>query len=750
MRILYRENMIDEFIFEVNVTAGQTITLPLVNGYTHDFTAIWGDGSANGRVTAYNDSDAVHTYTSAGTYIIRIRGKCQSFALNGASAMRTNITRVIRWGTAADFLLLNFYGCTNLTQLPFDGTGITAITGASNITTMAHFLRGCTSFTQALNDRMFSNLTLCTSFESTFDTSGISGIVPVDLFRYNTLATTFKRTFFTTSISGECDTYYTDLFKYNTVAQIFEETFAVTSISGNVSNVMFTYSGANATNFRGTFRNTNLGSLGEVLPADIFDTNVNAINFGFTFNFTKYTCAIPLLFTYNTLAQDFNSTFASTPFSGIIPADLFRNAGSSALIFSSTFSGTSISGVPNTLFYYNVNATHFNYTFSSCKSLTNNSTLGYNVYNNVLFSQNTKAITFQGTFWLNNYTTGTLCEDMFWNNPLVTNFSFCFGYNHGITGSIPPLLFRYNPLVTDFGYIFYIAGSVSWNLSGEIPADLFAYCPLVTSFTYAFRWQYGLTKAPNGLFRNNKLATNFIRTFETMGNLAVEEFVFCTGAADRYARFSGVTPSFDRTFVGGGGARYAPELWNPSIYDMGTLQLNLNVAPATSWVAGDTITGQSSGTTCIVVSKVNNTAYRVKEVSGIFTDGEVVGVTGDAAKLADQGTGYPTITAGGGNTVITVNVSPSTDWAANDIITGQTSGATCIVISKLTATTYYVRNVVGAFTDGEVIGVTGNVNKLADQNAGAPTFTRVVTSTYCFNPGGTNYSNYAAIPAAWK
>lgn len=53
---------------------------------------------------------------------------------------------------------------------------------------------------------------------------------------------------------------------------------------------------------------------------------------------------------------------------------------------------------------------------------------------------------------------------------------------------------------------------------------------------------------------------------------------------------------------------------------------------------GATITGVSSGATCVVDSKLSSTSYRVKERSGTFTYGEVIG---DGTNTADQGAGCP-------------------------------------------------------------------------------------------------------------
>jgi hypothetical protein len=69
--------------------------------------------------------------------------------------------------------------------------------------------------------------------------------------------------------------------------------------------------------------------------------------------------------------------------------------------------------------------------------------------------------------------------------------------------------------------------------------------------------------------------------------------------------------------------------------------LALDVAPATAWVAGETITGQTSANTCIVVEQFSTLLYSVKSRSGAFNLDEIVGVTGTPAKLANQGAANP-------------------------------------------------------------------------------------------------------------
>jgi uncharacterized phiE125 gp8 family phage protein len=70
--------------------------------------------------------------------------------------------------------------------------------------------------------------------------------------------------------------------------------------------------------------------------------------------------------------------------------------------------------------------------------------------------------------------------------------------------------------------------------------------------------------------------------------------------------------------------------------------------------------------------------------------------------------------------LMTLDVAPGgAGWAAGDTITGATSHETCIIVTKLTALTYYVRNRSGAFTLGEILS---NGTATADQGAAHPTF----------------------------
>jgi len=873
---------IDAFTFKVNVTSATVypvsgilrIQLPLVSGKTYACWVDWGDGTAKQYINAYNSANSAHTYSTEGTYTIRIAGVCQGFYVNGSAntySIKNTITEVVKWGTKADFRQLDFYNCTNLTKLPYDTNGMTAITGAASITTFANFVRGCTSLAQDLNDRLFSLCPSVTSFYYTFGSSAVQGTIPEDMFveqstnvttfegtfydcnvsgvipRYlfytNTNVTTFQRTFYSSLVSGRVNAY---LFEKNTKVQYFTETFGYTNVHGNIDPLLFSFAGASVLSFNGTFRNTNMGwddssSPTEVLPDDIWDTNINVTDFSFTLYVTKYNCTIPLCFTQNTKVTTFASHFSGTPFIGTIPVDLFVQAGDSVLSVNSTFNATSIQGIPDHLFWSNPNIWDFGGTFANCDNIgPSNNGLGYYPINNVLFSQNTKATNFGQTFWDSENIVQPLPPDLWANNPLVTSTWGCFAkvqIQYQVPSAIPVGIFANMPDLTNVSYFLYQGGYWMGNVQGEIPRDLFIYNTKLTNVEFFVRWRGGVTRIPNGLFRNNKLITNFYWFAQGAGNIKLERYVFSeSNDVDAYEHFRGANIS---------GTQALREAFFNATNGGRDYYLNLDVAPATDWVEDDVITGQTSGATCIVIAKISATQYEVKNNWGTWTLGEVVGVTGNASKLADQGTTRPTITSGAaagtsyapelwdgtkydmyaeiadlrprpstlwqagdtivgltsgasfvmmenqvttrwtfaikeltgtfqvGETVgvsgvpakqitlasrtftfngryITINVSPVTDWVLGDVITGQSSGATCIITSKISATQYYVRGMVGAFTDGEVIGVTGNANKLADQSAGSPVFGYAPLHTQMYYGGQNVMSNWADIPADWK
>jgi len=236
---------------KVSVTSGAVFTLPLVDygALTPNIVINWGDGTSSGSITSSTDAARIHTYASAGEYIITISGFMPGFKVNNNSAIRTLITEIVQWGIVG-LRTFDFYGCNNLSILP-GSAALSAVGG-------------------------YTGLNEVISFASSFRATGISSI-PADIFDYSTYATTFSDTF------SSC--------------------LQITTVpSGLFDNVV------NATSFASTFFScTNLASV----PSDLFDQNVNATNFSGTFRNCRNLTNV-LQFTYNTNVTIFNNIYNMT------------------------------------------------------------------------------------------------------------------------------------------------------------------------------------------------------------------------------------------------------------------------------------------------------------------------------------------------------------------------------------------------------------------------------------------------------
>ena len=95
-------------------SANDTVVLPLVSDGNYDFFVDWGDGNRD-NITAYNQSEVTHQYSSTGIYEIRIKGDITGWQFNGAGD-DDKITEISKWGplrfVSNDNYIFN--GCSNL------------------------------------------------------------------------------------------------------------------------------------------------------------------------------------------------------------------------------------------------------------------------------------------------------------------------------------------------------------------------------------------------------------------------------------------------------------------------------------------------------------------------------------------------------------------------------------------------------------------------------------------------------------
>ena len=96
-----------------------TLSIPFASA-SNNFTIDWGDGSLNAVTT---NSTQSHTYTTSGTYSIKINGTCPSINFTSKSELYD----IINWGDI---------GCTSFTC---SSSGLTQISAASS----SVFFKGC-------------------------------------------------------------------------------------------------------------------------------------------------------------------------------------------------------------------------------------------------------------------------------------------------------------------------------------------------------------------------------------------------------------------------------------------------------------------------------------------------------------------------------------------------------------------------------------------------------------------------------
>ena len=146
----------------VGSSGNKSINLPLFSDGVYNFVVDWGDGTSN-NITAYNQPEKNHTYSSIGTYTITIKGVFQGFGFQGTGD-RLKILSISNWG---DFEFKDsssgagyFKSCENL-----DLSLVADIVNIGNCTNFEGCFESCNSLTTInnCNNWNMSNVTIMTS-----------------------------------------------------------------------------------------------------------------------------------------------------------------------------------------------------------------------------------------------------------------------------------------------------------------------------------------------------------------------------------------------------------------------------------------------------------------------------------------------------------------------------------------------------------------------------------------------------------
>ena len=411
----------------------------------------FGDGTRKNVKTSQLPS---HVYEKAGTYIIKISGKCGEFyTKNNVSSKEyylNYLTGIKKWG------------CLENSSYKFQSSNIKGSIpeprekSFSKITSFYLMFSGCNKLEGNIPDKLFANCMYATDFNYTFSgCSSLTGEIPEILFANCSKVTSFRSTF--NGCRGLKGTIEENLFANCPEATNFVCTFdSCSNLTGSIPENLFANC-PDVTTFSSTFYYCS-GLTGSI-PENLFANCPDVTTFSSTFyNCSKLTGSISeKLFANCTNVTSFNSTFQSCKgLTGEIPENLFRNCQA---------------------------VTDFNSTLSNCNGLTND------IPSN-LFSNCQNVTNFTGTFYNCSGLTGNIPEELFSNCKDVTSFSNTFSGCSKLTGYIPENLFINCPQVTSFGGTF----SGCSCLTGSIPSNLFVKCPKVTNFSGSFKSCTGLTR----------------------------------------------------------------------------------------------------------------------------------------------------------------------------------------------------------------------------------------------------------------
>lgn len=182
--------------------------------------------------------------------------------------------------------------------------------------------------------------------------------------------------------------------------------------------------------------------------------------------------------------------------------------------------------------------------------------------------------------------------------------------------------------------------------------------PIILSFSSGLLTPYVATRVDLEKYysgcriMNNMIALPYGPAMRTPGT----EFIAAEKTESKKVKLFPFKYSTDQSYILEFGHQYIRFYMDGAQIMYTTLTIDGTPAPS-DWSADATITGDSSGATCIIVSGSAGT-YLVKHLVGTFTDGEILS---DGTNSHDCGAGYPTITAS------TTPCEVSTVYTENDL-----------------------------------------------------------------------------------
>ena len=273
------------FITQWNVSDGETIVLPIYEKqetdeergeketyFNYNFTVDYGDGTI-AEITSFDDEDRKHTYSTAGTYDVKITGLCEGWSFYNVGDSASDLTQIKQWGvTQAKHI--DFENCTNLSgQIP---------TPVKNSFTTVESFRllfyNCTNLNSQIPENLFYNATNVITLRNVFNYSGVTGNIPKDLLKYCTKVENVAFLFGGSSnITGSIpENLFSNCPNLKTVYGVFKET----SITGSIPEKLLSNC-PNITKVGELFRGCT--GLTGTIPENLFTNCPNITSFYATF-----------------------------------------------------------------------------------------------------------------------------------------------------------------------------------------------------------------------------------------------------------------------------------------------------------------------------------------------------------------------------------------------------------------------------------------------------------------------------------
>ena len=347
-----------DFAMVMEFEVGDNVELDLnTSGSSTDVHVDWRDGT---EVTHHTGTrQPSHTYTSAGTYDVRMIGTVPAFYLLDSS-FRSSLRKVKSWGRldGLSSLVGAFSGCAGLLEIVSDTLG-----AFENVDTFYYCFQSCSGLT-AIPDGLFDNCTDLTHFSGCFYGCSSLTAIPEGLFNNCPKVTDFSFCFYgCSSLTAIPDGLFDNCPDVTNFSYCFEGCSSLKSIPDGLFDNC-----TGVTTFRYCFQGCS--SL-TAIPDGLFDNCPNVTNFSYCFHDCSGLTSIPDgLFANCPDVTDFGYCFRECSSLTSIPQDLFDNGQNVQSFDWCFYNCRNLTSIPTDLFANCPNVTSFSSCFATCVSLS--------------------------------------------------------------------------------------------------------------------------------------------------------------------------------------------------------------------------------------------------------------------------------------------------------------------------------------------------------------------------------------------